>query len=233
MMRNFTLASSKARELFALWARNRRGVAAVEFAFILPLMLLIYLGSAEVTQALMASRNATLVARTLADLIAQQANGVNVTDTELSQAFSAANAVMAPFSTASLKMTITSVNIVPSSGTGSSGGFVAQPEWSAAAASPSNGPLRPCTNLTAAPDAAAPTPITLPQDLYSKGSLIVADVSFTYTPPFGANFFKSVGLPAGITYSHSAYMRPRAWTSPTPYIAYTPGSRATSCSSWS
>ena len=232
-MRLLKLSSRTLLDFVAAARKDRRGVAAVEFALILPLMLLIYLGSAEVTQALMASRNATMVARTLADLVAQQQSGVNVTDAQLTTIFTAATAVMAPFSTSSLRMTITSVNISAAVGHNSFNGYVAQPEWTVTIANPSGGVLRPCANLIAATDSATPSPTTLPQDLFIQGSLIVADIVYTYTPSFGGNFFASVGLPASITYSHSAYMRPRAWTGTPPYIAYTPGSMATVCKSWS
>ena len=44
------------------FSRDRRGSAAVEFAFIAPIMLLMYFGLAEMTQAMMASRRAHHVA---------------------------------------------------------------------------------------------------------------------------------------------------------------------------
>jgi len=49
-------------------ARDERGVSAVEFAMLLPLMLTLYLGAVEISQGIAADRKVTLVSRTVADL---------------------------------------------------------------------------------------------------------------------------------------------------------------------
>ena len=46
-------------------ASDERGVSAVEFAMLLPLMLTLYLGAVEVSQGVGADRKATLTARTI------------------------------------------------------------------------------------------------------------------------------------------------------------------------
>jgi Flp pilus assembly protein TadG len=102
----------------SIWARfaqarqDQRGIAAVEFALILPFMLTLYLGIVELSKGYMASQRMTLVARTLADLTAQQQqlqSGGNVTDTIMSNIFAASNAIMAPYSTTKLTMTVSQV----------------------------------------------------------------------------------------------------------------------------
>ena len=50
---------------------DERGVSAVEFAMLLPLMLTLYLGAVEVSQGIGADRKVTLTARTIADLVSQ------------------------------------------------------------------------------------------------------------------------------------------------------------------
>ena len=48
---------------------DERGVSAVEFALLLPLMLTLYLGAVEVSQGIRADRKVTLTARTIVDLV--------------------------------------------------------------------------------------------------------------------------------------------------------------------
>ena len=52
-------------------AGDERGVSAVEFAMLLPLMLTLYLGAVEISQGIGADRKVTLTARTVADLVSQ------------------------------------------------------------------------------------------------------------------------------------------------------------------
>lgn len=54
------------------FAKNRSGMAATEFAIILPVLLLLFFGVVEGSDALSKSRRVTLAANTLADLAAQE-----------------------------------------------------------------------------------------------------------------------------------------------------------------
>jgi Flp pilus assembly protein TadG len=94
-----------------LWQRlrgDRKGVAAVEFAFILPLMLTMYFVTAETTQGVTADRRAYMLKRTVGDLAAR---AVTIDDVERDNIFDAALAVIYPFSASSTAITITSVVI--------------------------------------------------------------------------------------------------------------------------
>jgi hypothetical protein len=104
----------------SIWARfaqarqDQRGISAVEFALILPFMLTLYLGIVELSKGYMASQRMTLVARTLADLTAQQqqlqsGGTTNVTETIMTNIFAASNAIMAPYSTTKLTMTVSQI----------------------------------------------------------------------------------------------------------------------------
>src|ERR1700760_2097282 len=70
------------------------GVAAIEFAMIVPIMLVLFFGTLEFSSGVAASRKVTLTARTLSDLTSQS---VSVTDTGLANFFAAAGAIMAPY----------------------------------------------------------------------------------------------------------------------------------------
>jgi Flp pilus assembly protein TadG len=190
-----------------------RGVAAVEFAALLPFMLAIYFGSTELTQALMASRKATIASRAISDLVAQQQNNTTLTDTQVNEVLNAATAIMSPFSSTNLKVTITSVEFVVNAG--ATYGYDAKPRWTIVA---NGGAARPCQKLTPVANNTTPTVSTLPSGIYANGSVIIADVVYTYTPTFGSSLFNTQqGLLNSITYRHTTYMRPRSATGVIPY----------------
>jgi Flp pilus assembly protein TadG len=87
---------------------DERGVSAVEFALLLPLMLTLYLGAVEISQAISADRKVTMTSRTIADLVSQVQTIDNAGVTDV---LNASSSVMAPFGTATLKATVTSVTI--------------------------------------------------------------------------------------------------------------------------
>lgn len=74
------------RRLLAL-ARNQRGVAAVEFAMLLPLMITLYIGAVEISQMVSIDRKVSLTARAVADLVAQS---TTITGAEMTNILNAA-----------------------------------------------------------------------------------------------------------------------------------------------
>ena len=91
------------------FARDRRGVSAVEFALIAPLLITFYFGMAETTQAMMAKRKAAHVASVIGDLVAQDQI---VTDAEMADTWTIGAALLAPFPTSgTLGMRVTSVTM--------------------------------------------------------------------------------------------------------------------------
>ena len=75
------------------FVRDQKGLALIEFAFVLPLMLLLYVGSVAVTMGVTTDRKVTLVTRTLGDIVAQDNN---ITADESTNVFNAARAILAP-----------------------------------------------------------------------------------------------------------------------------------------
>lgn len=214
--------------------RDDRGVAAVEFALLLPLMITLYLGSTEVTQGVLASRKMAIVSRTLADITAQQPTATTspctvagLCDSTMTSIFSAASVIMSPFSvaamsngTATLTMTISGVTFVANAtpGTYVYNGYEAQVKWSKPAASPNAGTARSCqTKPLPVESTVKPTLTNLPNGLYGSGSLIVADVTYKYLPTFGQSVLAWSSSDTYISMSSTSYMRPRNWTT---YITY-------------
>jgi Flp pilus assembly protein TadG len=190
--------------------QDQRGVAAVEFAIILPFMLTLYLGVVELSKGYMASQRVTLVARTLADLTAQQqqlqtGGTTNITDSIASNIFGASSAIMAPYSTTNLKMTISQVLLSnKSDGTCCQ----AKTDWTI---TNNGGTARPCQTLTAS-NAAPVSTTTIPTGFTTSpatpGPIVVSDVTYQYIPGFS---FQIWNWKASKTFNmaQTQYMRPR------------------------
>jgi Flp pilus assembly protein TadG len=100
--------SQRLRRRVGQLAGDEQGISAVEFALLLPLMVALYLGVVEISQAIGASRKVTLTTRTVADLVSQVSS---VNNTDMTNSLNAASTVMAPFSSSNLKVVVTSVTI--------------------------------------------------------------------------------------------------------------------------
>jgi len=91
------------------FAADQGGVSAVEFAILLPLMLTLYLGGVEISQAVSADRKNTLVAHTVGDLTAQSSNVTTASD--IPNFWNAAIAVGYPFPSSNYQVVLSSVCI--------------------------------------------------------------------------------------------------------------------------
>ncbi len=163
---------------------DHTGIAALEFALIVPIMLFMYIGTVEVTQGIIAQRRVNLLSRTLADLTSQ--SPATLDQSGMQAIFAASTAVMTPLSATGLKMRITSVLVKPSG--------QACVDWSDA----SNwSPLPAASSVTVPPGLG---------DTTATGSLqyIMAEVQYPYTP-----VMSYVIKPMTITDTPS-YMRPRS-----------------------
>jgi Flp pilus assembly protein TadG len=97
---------SKIKRATKLFLFEERGVSAVEFALIAPVMVAFLLGAIEVNLLLTADRKVTQLTSTIADLVAQDDV---ITADEMDDIFTAASAILQPYSPAPLKMRVTSV----------------------------------------------------------------------------------------------------------------------------
>ena len=89
-------------------ARDQRGVSAVEFALLAPVMVGLYLGCVEISEGVGADRKVSLTAAALANLTAQ---AQNLTATDMTNILDASGAIIVPFSASLLKMTVTCLKI--------------------------------------------------------------------------------------------------------------------------
>ena len=95
------------------WARKFAGakeaVAAVEFALIVPALLVLYMGAIEVSQVVSVDRKISAVAGAMGDLVARNDN--EITAATLNDYFQAVGLIMTPYSDNSLKQLVTLVYI--------------------------------------------------------------------------------------------------------------------------
>src|SRR5579883_3466158 len=88
--------------------RNRRGVAAIEFAFVFPVMVVLFLGGTALTQGIVIKRKVVLATRALGDLASQDSC---ISDSEANTLFPAATAIFQPYSTSTMTLTVSSLNV--------------------------------------------------------------------------------------------------------------------------
>ena len=99
------IATNSAR-FIRRWNQDKRGVAAIEFAMIVPIMLALFIGSIEFSQAITVDRRITQIASSTADLVAREKT---ITTAQLGNVMDIAKILMKPYETSLLRITLTSV----------------------------------------------------------------------------------------------------------------------------
>jgi Flp pilus assembly protein TadG len=92
--------------LFRRLRGDRRGVSAVKFAMLAPVIISLYFGLAEVCQGFMAQKRAGHAAAMVGDLVAQRDV---ITSDEIDDAFEIGDLIMKPFPSTTLSIRVSSV----------------------------------------------------------------------------------------------------------------------------
>jgi Flp pilus assembly protein TadG len=144
------------------------GLAATEFAVIVPIMLVMFFGTIEFSSGIAVDRRVTLVARTLSDLTSQSASAVNDT-------FTASIAILTPYSATSTRAQLSEIHIDSSSS--------AKIQWSNAATIASGATQATLTtsSRTAGDFIVLPSALLVP-----KTYLIFSEVSYLCRPTIGS-----------------------------------------------
>ena len=189
-MKSILKTWSRARLAVTALANDGSGVAAIEFAMLLPIMLMLFFGTVIFSSGVAVDRKVTLMARTFSDLVSQN---YSVSSTQLQNFFNADTAIMTPYDSTLTSAIVTELYIDPTS-------LTPKVIWSVAY----NGPS------VAAPVSAHPSTYVVPSfpsSLAVSGTyLIFSEISYLFTPPAaGAMGF----MTSGITLKDVAYTRPR------------------------
>ena len=172
--------------------QNEGGVAAVEFALILPLLILLYLGSIEAAALFTVDKRVSSISSTVGDLVAQwdpedgklsAGSGGRLTDY-----MDASNGIMAPYATTGLTVVVSLVQ-VKNNGT-------TKVLWST-----SNSGAGKTVNQSY-PDASIDSSKNM--NIISRGGCVIAaEVTYSYLPVLGMVFTSP------LTLRHTNYFLPR------------------------
>jgi Flp pilus assembly protein TadG len=147
-------------------ARDRRGVSAVEFALLAPVMIGLYLGCAEISDGVSADRKVSLTAAALANLAAQV---TSISSADKDNILDASSAIIYPYSKDNLKMTLSCIAIDASKN--------ATVKWSVT------------RNGTPLSTANVPTALLVPNT-----QLLFSQVSYAYKPIVGYTITGTLNL---------------------------------------
>lgn len=103
-----TATTSSMLHAFRRFGRDRRGVSAVEFAFIAPVMIGLYLGCVEISDGVAVDRKVSLTAGALANLTSQ---ATTISATEMTNILDASSAIIVPYNASKLTLTVTCLSI--------------------------------------------------------------------------------------------------------------------------
>ena len=157
-----------------LLARIEDGVAAVEFALVLPIMLLVYIGSVEASAAISMDRRVLSITGALGDLVAR--SDTTIPAATLEDYFKAAAGMMTPYPADELRQEVSQIEVRADGTTVLS--------W--------------CRRYVDDDMSVCPArTITLPAAItnISRGKfVIVAEAAYTYTPLYGFAFNQPIRL---------------------------------------
>jgi len=174
------MSRRRASTLAARWRADRRGVAAVEFAFTVPALLVVYLMGFEISQAMASYRKLSDTTVELANVTAQY---TTMGCTDVTSVMNASSQIMAPYPTQNLTIVVSEITTDVNN--------VAKVTWSE---------TENCT-----PGLTQGSVVTLPSGMGSPSSnYILVQTTYLYNPVVGGAFIGSIPL------TDQIYMIPRA-----------------------
>lgn len=146
---------------FLPFLKDNRGISAIEFAIIFPILISLYIGVAELTQGLTIDRKVTQISSSVADLVSQE-KVMNAG--EISDIYKAAEQIVLPYNKSPLVIVVSSV---VTDGNGNS-----TIEWS--------------NSSPAGYARSSGSPISLPNGLNEANTgVVMSEVKYDYTSNLG------------------------------------------------
>lgn len=175
--------------LFARLRRETGGMAAIEFAMIVPIMFFLFVGTIEFSQALTVDRRITQAASSTADLIARAPNS-GLTAAQVDRDLKIIEQLIAPYEIERLYVVVASV--IAQGTPGNPSVLMYTVDWSR-------------DNLAGTPYNRGDTYNKIPQGLLVAGeSVIVSEATYNYTP-LVFNYF----IESAFNMTERFYLKPR------------------------
>ncbi len=189
----------RATACFRRFLARTEGVAAVEFALIVPIMAMLFIGVVEMSQAVTVNRRVTQVGSTAGDLVARFAS--NITTTNISDIMRVSSYLMSPYPTTRMKI---DVSVVSSSATSATD---TKQKWICSFDSSVSATAVNCTCPNTTYNLPATGMVT------TVDSVVVADISYGYKPNLLDLFMKNsfTGPKSGGVYTitEQVFLKPR------------------------
>jgi Flp pilus assembly protein TadG len=142
------------------FAKEQRGVAALEFAMLLPMMMTLYVGSVELSTGVAVHRKVTIAAHTIADLSSQF---TTIADSDMTNILNAATDIIYPYPSANLQAIVSELSIN------------AQGQASVLWSNTLNGTARTVGSI-----------VTIPSNLAVPNTyLLLGETTYNYAPSYG------------------------------------------------
>ena len=199
LFKPLTALGQRVAALAQRWKRDKRGVAAVEFAMIVPIMFFMFIGAVELSQAITVDRRVTQIASSMADLVARKETSIN--QSEMGDITKIGAYIMIPYSQNPLQVVLRNVTSSAADATKTKQSW--QCTFKGLGVNPT--PTCACMNET----------YNLPPDLVTTNdSVVVAEVTYIYTPLIFDYFLKQslpngTGGPGTYTLFERIFMKPR------------------------
>jgi Flp pilus assembly protein TadG len=193
--------AARVTALLRRWKGDSTGFAAVEFALIVPIMGVMFIGAVELSQAIIVDRRVTQVASSTADLVARWAatsgsasvNGI--TQNEVADIMRVGGYIVAPYTQNPLRITVSSVMSSSTSATNTK-------QWWSCTFNGTGSTLNcACSNTT----------YTIPVGLVGTlDTVVLSRVTYDYKPLVFDYFLKKNFTGSGVyTLSENIYQKPR------------------------
>jgi Flp pilus assembly protein TadG len=186
---------ARVRDLLGRWKADTKGMAAIEFALIVPVMGVMFIGAVELSQVITVNRRVDQVSSATADLVAR--SDTQISQSDITDIMKAGSYLLLPYNQNPLTIVVRNISTSPTSATS------AKQSWSCTFSGTGSALSCACSNSN----------FTLPTGLASTNdSVVIAQASYNYKPLVFDYFMKKGGGASGsgtYTLSETTYLKPR------------------------